>query len=345
MLEWNGSRMQCPWEDASRLYGCGRAALQDLIRHGQATRGWRRVWIPSYYCPDVAETLAATGLDARIYKDIPGGFAESGSVEFKAGDVLVVSNTFGIRSRSLLMAPESVAVDVIEDHTHDPWSVWAQGSKADFCVASIRKVLPIPDGAVLWSPLQHVLPEPRSVTSVHRTAALEKLAAMALKALYLEGQPIPKALFRDLSASGERALGNGPPSRMSDFAKALLPVFPIRQWRQQRRENHSWVSDLLRECHRLTVLQPDHLTDLCPFSVILLFDSLKMRDYVRERLIAANVYPAILWSFTRHSLQAGVEERRFSNCMLSIHCDMRYSRDDMARVATLIKQSVKESGL
>jgi hypothetical protein len=65
-------------------------------------------------------------------------------------------NYFGLRTPPDLELPEGV--EVLEDHSHDPVSAWAEQSSADFCLASLRKTLPINDGGALWSPVGHRLP-------------------------------------------------------------------------------------------------------------------------------------------------------------------------------------------
>ena len=44
---------------------------------------------------------------------------------------------------------EHPSIVLIEDHIHDPLSDWSQSSNADYAVASLRKTLPVPIGAML----------------------------------------------------------------------------------------------------------------------------------------------------------------------------------------------------
>ena len=124
---------------------------------------------------------------------------------------------------------------------------------------------------------------------------------------------------------------------MTAWTRALLGAFPVGTWRAQRRENHRVLSSALGGISWVTVLQPQDAVDGCPFSGILLFDTGERQDYVRERLTASRVYPAILWPLESPVLPGIPPENvDFSRRMLSIHCDMRYDREDMLRVAELI---------
>ncbi|MGQ9708507.1 MAG: hypothetical protein ACUVUR_06495, partial [bacterium] len=108
-------------------------------------------------------------------------------------------------------------------------------------------------------------------------------------------------------------------------------------WRKSRQENHRAFATAISNVLWVRVLQPFNPDDCCPFSAILLFDSPQRRDFVRERLIASRVYPAILWSL-ESPVVTGIPPHNldFSRRMLSIHCDGRYSKEDMLRVAELV---------
>src|SRR5659263_87127 len=48
--------------DAS-FYANGRQAIQDLIENNS----WKRIWIPTYYCYDVIDSIKATGITIKLY--------------------------------------------------------------------------------------------------------------------------------------------------------------------------------------------------------------------------------------------------------------------------------------
>ena len=54
-------------------------------------------------------------------------------------------------------------------------------------------------------------------------------------------------------------------------------------------------------------------------------------------MIGTAVYPAVLWPLDEPVLD-GVsdEDKQWERTMLSFHCDMRYGKDDMERLADLI---------
>ena len=71
-----------------------------------------------------------------------------------------------------------------------------------------------------------------------------------------------------------------------------------------------------------------------PFSLVLLFDGSEERDRVRKALIEHQIYPAVLWNVPD---TASSEAKSFSRSMLSIHCDGRYTADDIEQLKVLVE--------
>jgi hypothetical protein len=327
------------WPEAACFWASGRDAFRALLLHGQRTRDWRRLWIPAYFCQEVAEAMQVTGITLTAYPDGPQ-FAEpvTDNLDFQPGDVVLRVNFFGLRVLPSVATLRTQQVETIDDHTHDPWSTSALQSDADWCLASLRKTLPVPDGGMLWSPVGHALPASAQLTAERRLASLEKLAAMLLKDLYLRGQPVEKQTFRQLALSGEAHIAAGEISDMPDWTRSLLAMFPVDDWRAIRRRNFEITAQALTDLPWLKVLQPA-VVQACPFSAVLLVDSKPRRSFMRQKLIEAQVYPAVLWPLdVPIVVGVGEEFQDFSARMLSLHCDMRYSEADMLRVAELIKQ-------
>lgn len=329
-----------PWANECICGGSGRDLFRLLLKHGMQTYDWRRLWIPAYFCKEVTSAILETGIDVAVY---PYGPADEGSplekIDFLQHDVILVINFFGISKRIKYRSDQRKTITIIEDHTHDPWSNWSYKSDADWCIASLRKVLPLPDGGVLWSPLHHQLPSAVSVTNERRNASLKKIAGMSLKALYINGHDIEKNVFRELLTSGEEDNAVGNISGMSDWAKSMLPTFPIDSWREKRRINHRCLFTNLSGLSWLSVLGEVCNEDICPFSVVLIFDTSERRNFVNERLIQSRIYPAILWPLEKPVID-GIPDRYvdLSRRMLSIHCDMRYDERDMIYVGKQIRK-------
>jgi hypothetical protein len=322
---------RAPWS-AGQLLFSGRDALRQLIAHGMGRRGWRRLWVPDYFCQRVTASLVTPGLELAPYPDDPLRAAPD-LPDSRPGDAVLVMNYFGLRET--VLAPSRDGVDIVEDHSHDPWSAWAAASAADFCIASLRKTLPIPDGAALWSPAGHQLPQAPELTEQRRRATATRLAAMVLKALYLDGHAVDKSDFRALAVQAEDEMDEAGISGMSEVAAAVLRSFPVEAWRRARAANHRVLAESLSPAAWAQVLVPAASAGV-PFSCVVLVDSARRREGIRRRLISANVYPAVLWTLEEPVLRVGDRALGLSRRVLSLHCDGRYGAADMERVGDLV---------
>lgn len=322
------------------FYGSGRDAMRVLMAHGMANRGWKRLWMPSYFCQAVTQALVSTGIQVRLYPHGPDdaslGFDR---IETAPGDVVLRMNYFGMRSALPGDGLDRSQVEIIDDHSHDPWAQCARESDADWCVASLRKTLPIPDGGVLWSPREHELPPVPAVSGERRAASFEKMTAMVLKGMYLDGQPIDRELYRRLAASGEEQMGSGEPSAMPEWTADALGCFPVEAWREQRRANYRVVEQTLAHRTWLRLIIPDDDRVCCPFSGILVLESEEMRDRLQQEMAARKMFLPVLWPMDHLALPGVPEEQlQFSKCMLCVPCDMRYEEDAVGHVARMIRE-------
>jgi len=321
----------------SELYGSGRDALRSILRHGQQKIGWTTIWVPSYFCQKVIRDIQTEGLKILAYGDSPMD-NESDWISLAASEpsAVLTLNPFGLRTRARPLGIDRRLMSVIEDHTHDPWSPLARASTADFCIASLRKTIPIPDGGVLWSPRNLPLPICPAPTRERATASIKKLAGMAMKSLYLDGATEDKSLARVLMTEGENDIASGEVSGMPYSTQALLSGFNAAEWRRRRQDNFWRAASLIPSDSKLKVLTPKSPKSV-PFSIVLLLSTRMMRDGLRERLIESDVYPAVLWSLEDLAVEGvRIEDVDFSQRLLTLHCDGRYTEKHMIQVAQIV---------
>lgn len=329
-----------PWGSAAALFGSGRDAVRVLVAWGAKEHGWRRVWLPSYYCQEVPAALhelAAAGVELCAYPDAPDGDEPRlDELRLGRGDVVVVANQLGARRRPASLDAIAPEATILEDHSHDLGSPWAVNSRAHYAIASLRKTLPLPDGGVAWSPRSLALPPEPPLTDVHAEAAFARLSAMVLKARYLAGDPVDKSAFREQAASGAIHIADGSPSGISPVSRAMLATFPVRSWRQARRRNYRALLRALGPIRKGHVIEPPR--GAVAFALTLVLNTADEREDVRRALIEERVYPAVLWSLDEPEM-AGIpaEHVDLASRVLSIHCDHRYTAADMIRVAEIAK--------
>lgn len=325
------------WPRDAMRFGSGRDGLRWLLERGRDTLGWKRVWVPSYFCQAVVRAMEEGGLPLRGYVDMPGA-ARAGPENAVPGDVILRHNHFALTAGSWPDPGRGIAI--IEDHSHDPIAESSRRSQADFVVVSLRKTLPVPDGGLLWSPKGHAVGESPPVSAIRLRASGDRLAAMMLKSLYLEGHAVEKATFRMLFERGERDIAGGPPSGMTQWTAEMLRMLPVCEWRRKRTANFDFLASALGGSQHFSVLLPE--AGAHPFMLVLRFESSAVRDRARRYLIDHSVYPAILWSLESPRLEVDERAVDLSRRVLALHCDFRYEEEDLQRVADEVRNAVRE---
>ncbi|WP_354686934.1 hypothetical protein [Cupriavidus necator] len=312
-----------PWlaQDAV-LYGSGRDALRAVIAHGKA-RGWRCLYVPSYYCHDVTDA-AAQDIDVRLYPHAP----------FEPGTVLQLADDEAALVVEYFGMPCAVRVSggaVILDRTHDWLAPWSYARTPDYLFASLRKLLPLPDGGIARAAPGQSLPRP-PVTEAHATLAARLAAAMAMKDAWLRGAPLEKVRYLALARDVEAALGRADEiSGPCALTQALAPAIDLRQLRRRRLENGTVFSARLTAlCGSGSPVRPLQT----PAYAMLRFATHDAREACRAALIAEHIYPAVLWPMQREGVPAA--HRMLSDQLLAFHVDYRYGVRDIAHVARTV---------
>lgn len=314
------------------LMANGRQCIEALIR----ILKWKRLWMPEYFCYNIIEYLQKnTGIDIVFYNDYPGNDDEMviPNLNFQDGDVLFRMNYFGLR---YFRSEKQIPIPVIEDHSHDLTGDWATNSDADWCIASLRKVIPIPEGGILWSPKGHSLDFQSESTRINDELAFKRWRAMDEKDRYLRGEIIDKESFRLSFVETEDAFDVLDMSSIDKRSMEFLQSFDLSLWNSTKKRNWEILVGLASN-NRIKVLRPER-DDMVPFSLIILFENEMQRERIRRELISSSIYPAVLWHVPDHSHD---EVRSFSKRMLSIHCDGRYKEKDIEELYNTINTIIR----
>lgn len=317
--------------NGATLLADGRQCIVVLIRQ----YGWKRIWMPDYFCKEVIDTIKEqTGIEMMFYKDNALHEGQVENLPFEEGDVLLRMNFFGMRGQrnnKMTLCP------VIEDHTHDMFGHWSLYSDADWCISSIRKSLPLPEGGMMWSPKGHKLTVEVRPSYENEQIATTRWEGMEMKAQYLNWEAVSKDEFRKRYTGTEIWFDKAEPCLIDKRSKEYIERFDINAWQNAKRRNWKLLRSLL--AGKIGMLEPEAEDESCTmFSLVLLANNNIQRETIRRRLIEHSVYPAILWQVPE---TAGDKVRDFSQRMLSIHCDGRYSEDDIRHLAVIISEALE----
>lgn len=307
-------------------YASGRQALIDLYHQ----MGWKRMWMPEYFCYNVMSSLMSSGVNVAFYFDYPLNDDNETvrSIPFEKGDVLFRMNYFGLRAQR---TNNAIPVPVIEDHSHDLIGDWAMNSDADWCIASLRKTLPLAEGGILWSPKGFKIQSSPVVKEFNEELASRRWRAMRLKAMYLDDKIQDKSQFRAELISTEDQFNSTTVSALDTKTADYIKRFDLNQWYLRKRENWSLLKDIKTD-DMFSILEPES-PNCNPFSLTLLFNEEEQRNNYRQALINNDVYPAILWAIPSEKPSELID---FSRRMMSIHCDARYNVNDMIKLRDII---------
>lgn len=328
-----------PWPARHSFFASGRAAVDALFRRWIEMHPHARLWLPDYFCSEVVSSLCSRNIPVAFYADDPQRAAPDLShLRVSPGDMVLAVNYFGVRMGDQWSAwrEATPSVALIEDHTHDPQSLWALSSTADFCFASLRKTLPLPDGAIAWSPRELVLPKADAGASPIGSSL--KLAAMIYKRRYLgscEASLSLKTTFLDLQKLSEQILAEPSNEAISTWSLDLVCRGMPNRWRRRREQNVRSLLELAPSvdgCKPLFVSWPfGH----CPFNAVYVFEDEATRNRIRSRLIAAEVYTPIHWPLR----DGGEASLGLSKRILTIPLDFRCGEPEIARIASILTAS------
>lgn len=352
------------------LLSSGRAAYAHVwLNLKQLRPELRNVLAPSYLCYSMLDPIKRAGADISFYRvkadlaldvDHLMRCAEMIARASSYESLLVLAcNYFGFpesdETLSAAAALRQAGAAVLYDATHRALypptplpapslaaAVLAAGTDPfDVCVMSLRKSLPVVDGAVvMWLNGKPPAIQPREWKQGSFYAA--RAQAMLLKAAYLsDGFGDPSA-YSMLFAQAEAALDHAfsPMSAMSPVSRAILRRVNVNHAIHARRANyaallgelHGRPEPSLQPLQALQPLLPSLPTDAVPLGFPILVSG--DRDAALSQLAAAGVHAEVYWHLPPDVAAAQFpESARLASHVLVLPCDQRYTPDHMSVVA------------
>lgn len=292
--------------------------------------------LPSYLCHSMIQPFQDMGIGIRFYavhRDLSVDTQSLVKQIENASGVLVMSYFGSLPSQELVGATNMLrekGIPIIEDATHSMLSYGAEKHLGDIIVASLRKWVPIPDGAVVSLPLGSdpccEIHGPDMGFMWHRAVG------QALKHEYLAGGYTEKRRYLDLLSEAERmADSTTTPKQCSSISLDLLSRTDWIHIKDARRNNYALLSERLTGNQLVRPLFGELPEGICPLGFPLVTDE-KQRDSLRQALIRADIYPPVHWKLPQGTEQFS-ESQSLSNSILTLPCDQRYDCDDMERIS------------
>jgi dTDP-4-amino-4,6-dideoxygalactose transaminase len=345
----------------------GRSAyLNAWLNLLHTVRDLDTVLLPSYLCYSILMPFRRMAVRIEYYRVDADLAVDWEDLESKAGRlgsraVAVIVNYFGFpESGDVVRAIcriRQTGARVVFDATHSllndcPWPAVADSSgagpapgstpgsapAADVCIMSLRKALPVVDGAVVvW--LDGARPAPALSVARERVDSYfsSRALAMIMKASYIVDGWGDRRDYLNLYDQAEAALDRefGANRGMSSVSRSIVKRLGVDRIRRARRENYT---ELVRALHEqdaihagLQLLFPKLPDGVVPLGCPVVTDE---RDVLREYLAARGILTQILWqSPPEVPREEFPESWRLSERILVLPCDQRYSVEHMEVVA------------
>lgn len=309
-----------------RLFDSGRSALKAVIRD----IGDGYVLMPEYICESVIRCFSA---DQIMF------YRLNENLQIDADDLL---NKINRRSAAVYLMhyfgslqPESIlsllqtekekyGFTIIEDTTHSIFT--KKRTVGDYCIASLRKWFPLPNGGVLYSG------NPLTQSEIPKSADNDRAYAMILKNLHLSGQlecnPAYRAMF---NACEEKVNEQKEIERVSDFSEFLLRCNDVNEMANKRAANLNYLE---KKLHSIGIKAICNFSGGdCPFTMPIIVEN---RDDFRRYLMEHRIYCAVHWPFDGSAREERPLAEALSNSMLSLPIDQRYGEEEMDYMADVI---------
>lgn len=309
---------------ACNYYDLGRSAIKSLFLCFDDGKGL--IVLPEYICDSVKDIFPT---DRVVYYRINDDFQiekESfADIDFKKVSFFFLLHYFGtLQNNDVLTCIKELSAKhnfiIIEDTTHSILSSTA--TVGDYMVCSLRKWVPVSNGAVLYTNKNNRLP---NISNHKKASENSKFTAMILKGMFLDGELDCHDKYRELFVRGEEEFDDrGEIYTISDLSAFLLGCFDLSEIKERRKENQRYIcSYLSKKGFELPVSFKDNE---CPFTYPVFME---YRDDFRKYLINNNIYCAVHWPVNNEFSFNNYHAYNVYKKIISLPIDQRYDRGHM----------------
>lgn len=324
----------------AELFRSGRDALRAIACTYKDTH--KRIVLPALCCNSMISSFEIYGysvsytiLNSDLTVDVNYLLTN-----IRNNDILLYMNYFGIQSISdeslALIKQKFPSLIIIEDKTHDFFSIKVNKFIPDFTVCSIRKWLGIPDGGLLYKQnlINYNIKNNDNYFSELRTEAMKN------KSNYLYKKDIKiKELFRSQFAEASEYLEND--NRVIEISMqsySILRKTDLKKIISIRFENIIILSEKIKVLNNIkTLIEPSESKVVLYYPILV-----ENRNYIQKRLSESGVYCPVIWPLEKQAEKLCVVSNGISQNMLALPCDHRYRPSDMEYIINSLQRILGE---
>lgn len=305
----------------------------------------KKALLPAFTCESVLVSFLDRGYEVFPYpirKDLTIDWEKfNESVEQLNPSVILVHSYFGFDTicelRPHVQELREKGIVVIEDQTQTMFSKNALMG-ANFYVGSIRKWMPVPDGAYVTAP-------------IHCTKEDDELAAAKVKALTAKGDWMlnevgTKQEFQGYFKMAEDILDSRKDSYlMSSVAREIYASTDIENLRKVRHSNcQQLISGIFLSKNlsdNLILPISEIRAEECPFHLPVLVK--EGRKELQQYLASKDIFATVIWGCPEEYKETIDEVSRYVyDHILCFHVDQRYDESDMNRILDVLNEYYKK---
>lgn len=316
-----------------QLFYTGRQALKYIFNAVGNKVNSKTIWLPEYYCQHVTHWLKQNFNNISFYEVDPFNFDKPTDIESfcSPNDIVLLNNFWGL-SNYHIPNKKNRAI-YIEDHSHGWLSDSCIHSEADYCIASLRKSLPIPLGGILWSkvPLEKPLQYFTKDNTLYKVwDSIEKAMLLKTSMNSESTSDIQINDYLSLVYEAEEILHeNHNIVELKTNHKDYIEKFLTYNYLSIKEKHLNFLLENLKKTTTFKVLQYKNQPT---FGLELLFNSENQFSNFKSYLIKNKIFPSFLWPNN---------PAKFKNTLLlNLHIDYRYSNLDLKYISDIINAYV-----
>lgn len=305
----------------------GRSAVRHIPIHGK-----RKILLPEFICESVIlcfprEDISFYRIDEKLQIDLSDLVSK---LDESVGAIYVVHYFGYLQDPRVLQIIRDKAdmygCIVIEDTTQSLFSEHI--IYGDYVIASVRKWMPVPQGAVLYASNRE-LP---SVDGIPENTDNTRAYGMILKEMFLKTGYDTNAKYREIFSKCEKLIDSTSEVKcISQFARYIIGCIDVKKVIEKRKINYNRLRKGLQEKGLMPIKKLD--ADECPLAYVVRVNN---RDEFRNYLMKNRIYCAVHWPFDGIKKELRCNAIDNSNTLLSLPIDQRYGNIEIDYMIDII---------
>lgn len=331
-----------------KFFNTGRSSIEYLFRILASNREVKEVLVPNFICDSVTDAITRAGFKCRYFKidnDLTINIEDLQS-KMKNNNIIFICHYFGTyltnKEINFLKDVQKDGNVIIEDLSHALFTTHKRNiGFGNYIVASIRKWLSVPDGAVLASKTR--IPSYK-ISNAENTYTQNYLITQLMKFEYLNNHSIPKSkenkdIFLNFNKIAMDSLFSDYTIRkMSKVTEKYLSNFEPHSLIKKRKKNYDYLFENLKEHPKIDIVVSRKSGEVPYNFTIYSNERDKLRDYLQKN----NIYCNIHWALSKEKLETASNLEKISKNILTIPCDQRYGEKEMNYIVKVINDYFKK---